>query len=71
MPAEQYSTDDIKVFVDGVELNGLKDLSITLKDKDNLKPIKDWADRTKGWAIKKKYVDEINLLEKIQISQHI
>jgi hypothetical protein len=53
MPAEQYSIDDIKVFVDGVELDGLKELGITPKDKDNVKPIKDWADRTKGWAIKK------------------
>ncbi|RLI77421.1 hypothetical protein DRP04_11390 [Archaeoglobales archaeon] len=46
-----YSIDDITVFVDGVELEGLAaDTGVTPKDKDNIKPIQDWAGITRDWA---------------------
>ena len=46
-----YSIDDITVFVDGVELEGLAaDTGVTPKDKDNIKPIQDWAGINEGLA---------------------
>ncbi|RLI81346.1 hypothetical protein DRP04_06395 [Archaeoglobales archaeon] len=48
-----YKVKDIKVFVDGVEVTGLKEVAITPKgDQDAVKPIKDWTGKTVGYSIK-------------------
>lgn len=50
----QYSIDDIKVFVDGVEIVDLVEIGITPKgNQDSVSPIKDWAGKTIGYSVKK------------------
>ncbi|AIY89890.1 hypothetical protein [Geoglobus acetivorans] len=49
----QYSIKDIKVFVDGREIEGLIEIGISPKgDQDAVKPIKDWSGKTIGYSIK-------------------
>mgnify|MGYP000017521422 CR=1 FL=1 len=48
-----YKVKDIKVFVDGVEIEGLIEVGISPKgDQDAVKPIKDWSGKTIGYSVK-------------------
>jgi len=48
----EYSVKDVTVFIDGVEVEDIAELTITPKGEDNVTPVKDWSNRTIGWNVK-------------------
>ncbi|MEM2726659.1 MAG: hypothetical protein QXV61_00170 [Archaeoglobaceae archaeon] len=55
MAAVELRIKDVAIFVDGAELEGVKELSFSPKDSDNVKGIQDWTGKTVAISIKENY----------------
>lgn len=53
--AVELRIKDVSVFIDGVEVEGVKELAFTPKDADNIKGIQDWSGKTVAVSIKENY----------------
>ena len=51
----EFRIKDVSVFIDGVEVEGIKEFAFSPKDSENIKPVKDWTGKTVAVSITEDY----------------